>query len=42
MEEPQIVSLLKDALYEFKSVKYVSKVPKWLAMMSNSHWLNKH
>ena len=41
MEEPQIVSLLKDALYEFKISEVRIEVPKWLAMMSNSHWLKQ-
>ena len=41
MEEPQIVSLLKDALYEFKISEVRIEVPKWLAMMSNSHWLKE-
>ena len=36
MEEPQIVSLLKDALYEFKISEVRIEVPKWLAMMSFS------
>ena len=41
MEEPQIVSLLKDALYEFKISEVRIEVPKWLAMMSSNHWLKQ-
>ena len=41
MEEPQIVSLLKEALYEFKISEVRIEVPKWLAMLSNNHWLKQ-
>ena len=41
MEEPEIVSLLKDALYEFKISEVRIEVPKWLAMMSSNHWLKQ-
>ena len=41
MEETKIVSFLKDALYEFKISEVRIEVPKWLAMMSNSHWLKQ-
>ena len=41
MEEPEIVSLLKDALYEFKISEVRIEVPKLLAMMSSNHWLKQ-
>lgn len=41
MEEQQIVTLLKEALYQFNINEVRIEVPKWLAMMSNNHWLKQ-
>lgn len=41
MEEAQISELLKDALYEFNISEVRIEVPKWLAMLSNNHWLKQ-
>ncbi len=41
MNENQIENILKDALYEFNISEVRIEVPKWLAMLSNSHWLKQ-
>lgn len=41
MEEAQIVTILKEALYQFNISEVRIEVPKWLAMMSNNHWLKQ-
>lgn len=41
MEEEQITDLLKQALYEFSISEVRIEVPKWLAMLSNNHWLKQ-
>ncbi|MCD7839978.1 MAG: stage IV sporulation protein A [Erysipelotrichaceae bacterium] len=41
MNESDIVHLLKEALFEFPVHEVKIEVPRWIAMMDNSHWLKQ-
>lgn len=41
MEEEDITNILKESLYEFSINEVKIEVPKWLAMLSNTHWLKQ-
>lgn len=41
MNERDINSLLKEALYEFPINEVKIEVPRWIALMENQHWLKK-
>lgn len=41
MNEEDIISLLKEALYEFPIGELKVEVSRWLALMDNTHWLKR-
>lgn len=41
MQEEQITKILRESLYEFNISEVRIEVPKWLAMLSNNHWLKQ-
>ena len=41
MNENDIVSLLKDALFEFPINEVMIQLPRWIALMDASHWLKQ-
>lgn len=41
MNDKDITSLLKEALYEFPIYEVKIEVPRWIALMDNNHWLKE-
>ncbi len=41
VEEEDLAIVLKESLYEFSISEVKIEVPKWLAMLSNNHWLKQ-
>ena len=42
MNEPQIIDVLKTALYEFPLIDIKINMPKWVHVLPNSHEVKKH
>ncbi len=42
MEEPEILGILKEALYEFPVTDITVNIPKWVHVLSNHHEIKKH
>ncbi len=42
MEEPEILNILKEALYEFPVMDIAIDIPEWVHVLSNTHEIKKH
>lgn len=42
MEEPEILNILKEALYEFPVLDIAVDIPKWVNVLPNTHDIKKH
>lgn len=42
MEEPEILNVLKEALYEFPVLNIKVEIPKWVHVLDNNHYIKKY
>lgn len=42
MTEPEILQVLKEALYEFPVLDIQVEIPKWVHVLDNEHYIKKH